>query len=230
MSLRNFQQDLVRALVADDAKSARRLWKDNPPARLSVYRNNSRINWSDALCHDFPLTRRQFSDQDWEHLEADYFATHPPRHWELNTSLAPFAGFLKSRKIKPYVKELADYEWNDLQIFIDRSVVRRGAGLTNPTVRVSVYQHQIFHWVEDEAAPGRPPAQKPEVLVFYRDRRNTCHIREADPLMLLFLEEYRKPDASLETLEPLRAKLLPANRVALESVLAALQQDDLILI
>jgi len=29
------------------------------------------------------------------------------------------------------VKELADYEWHDLKIFIDRAMVKRGAGTTN---------------------------------------------------------------------------------------------------
>lgn len=143
--------------------------------------------------------------------------------------MAPFVKFLQGQPVKPYVKELADYEWSDLQVFIDRATVRPGAGVTNPTVRVWVYQHQLFYWVDAGAPKAKPPLRKPEVLVFYRDSRNTCHIREADPLMLLLLEHFRTPGARLNALEPVRRKLLPGNQVSLEKVCETLVRADLLL-
>jgi len=230
MNLRAFQEE-IRELVFIHEKEAAssRLWKDGVPDRLDVYRNNTRSNWTDTLDHDFPLTRKQFSEEEWHTLRKRYFIKHPPQHWELNTSMTPFTKFLASQKVKPFVKELADYEWHDLQVFIDRSVIRRGSGITNPTVAARVYQHQIFFWVEAGAPVAKPPRQKPEVLVFYRDSKNTCHIREADPLMLLFIDHFRKPGARFGDLEGVRQKLLPDNKVPLESVLAALQKDEIIL-
>ena len=132
--------------------------------------------------------------------------------------------FLESQKAAAYVKELADYEWHDLQVFIDRSAVRKGMGITNPTAVVRVFQHQIFYWVEAGAPPNKPPVQKPEVLIFYRDSRNTCHIQEDDPLMLLLIEHFRKPNARLEDLEAIRKKLLPKNLVPLQTVLKTLEK------
>src|SRR5439155_18238089 len=117
-----------------------------------------------------------------------------------------------------YVKELADYEWHDLKVFIDRSTTRKGSGFTNPTAVIRAYQHQIFFWVEAGAPPPKAPKQKPEVLVFYRDSKNTCHIQEADPLMILMMEHFRKPDARLEDLESIRRKMLPASQVSLKAV------------
>ena len=62
--------------------------------------------------------------------------------------------------------------------------MRKRLGVTNPTALARVYRHQIFFWVEAGAPKGDPPSQKPEVLLFYRDSKNTSHIMEADPLML----------------------------------------------
>ena len=143
--------------------------------------------------------------------------------------MTPFSAWLKSQKIKPYVKELADYEWQDLKVFIDRSDVRKGSGVTNPTVVIRPYQHQIFFWVEAGAPSAEPPKQKPEVLVFFRDSKNTCHIQEADPLMILMLQHFQKSKARLEDLEPIRRKLIPMNQVALQTVLESLQKSELIL-
>ena len=231
VSLRTYQEELKKLIFFRKHEAERSiLWENAPPARLQVYRNNARTNWTDALDHDFALTRKQFSEDAWRELSLRYFIKHPPGHWELNTSMAPFPDFLSKQKVKPCVKELADFEWHDLKIFIDRTVVKKGLGVTNPTAAVSVYQHQIFYWVEEEAPKDKPPAQKPEVLVFYRDSRNTSHIVEADPLMLLMIEHFRKPLARLEYLEPLRTSLLPRNKVPLESVLASLIEKELVLL
>jgi hypothetical protein len=230
MNLRTFQEEIKKLVFFREPEPTQSaLWGKSTPARLGVYRNNTRSNWTDTLDHDFPLTRKQFSDEEWENLRRRYFIKHPPQHWELNASMAPFVTWLKTQKIKPYVKELADYEWNDLKAFIDRSPVRRGAGGTNPTAVVSVYQHQIFYWVEAKAPQAHPPKQKPEVLVFYRDSRNTCHIQEADPLMLLVMDHFRTAGARLEDLEPVRQRLLPGNNVALTTVIDTLRKTDLIL-
>lgn len=206
------------------------LWGGAIPDRLRIYRNNTRTNWADTLDWDFRLTRKQFSPEAWEGLRARYFAKHPAGHWELNASMAPFVKFIAAEPVEPRVKELADYEWHDLKIFIDRADVRKASGLTNPTAIARVYRHQIFYWVEAEAPKEKPPRQKPEVLVFFRDSKNTTHIMEADPLMLLMMEHFRRPGASLDGLEPIRERLLPQNKVPLSTVLEALKGKDLILV
>jgi len=229
--LRAYQDELKKLLFFRAAEPTRSiLWKNEIPARLSVYRNNTRTNWTDTLDHDFPLTRRQFTDAAWRDLQKRYFIKHPPRHWELNTAMSSFAPFLATQRVKPHVKELADFEWHDLKIFIDRAAVRKGSGVTNPTALARVYQHQIFYWVEAHAPLDAPPVKKPEVLVFYRDAKNTAHIQEADPLMLLMMEHFRKRGARLDVLERLRQKVLPMNKVSLTAAMDRLKQTDLLLI
>ena len=230
MNLKAFQEEIRNLVfIRPEEAATSRLWKDKIPERMDVYKNNTRSNWTDTLDHDFPLTRLQFSSDAWEILRRNYFIKHPPQHWELNTSVSSFVRFLKTQKCDPWIAELADYEWHDLKVFIDRSTVQRGSGLSNPTVVIRPYQHQIFFWVDSGAAPDKPPQQKPEVLVFYRDSKNTCHIQEADPLMILVLEHFKKPKARLETLEPFRRRLLPNNRISLQTVYDTLQKSELIL-
>jgi hypothetical protein len=231
VSLRSYQEELKRLIFFHDQEHAESfLWDSGIPPRLEVYRNNTRGNWTDTIDHDFPLTKQQFSENEWQELRRHYFVKYPPAHWELNTSMTPFIDFLSRQKVKPYVKELADYEWHDLKIFIDRSTVRKGMGMTNPTAVVRVYHHQIFYWVEAGSPKETIPEHKPEVLVFYRDSHNTSHIIEADPLMLLMMDHFRRPSAKLEDLEPLRQRLLPKNNVPLETVLHSLKETELLLL
>ena len=231
VSLQAYQEELKRLIFFGEKEAAESvLWGAAIPGRLQVYRNNTRTNWTDTLDHDFALTRKQFDAPDWQALRQRFFTKHPPQHWELNASMAPFPKFLEAQRLKKFVKELADYEWQDLKIFIDRAGVHKDLGVTNPTAVVSVYQHQIFYWVEAGAPPDKPPRQKPEALVFYRDSRNTCHIQEADPLMLLFMEHFRKPGAKLDDLEAVRRRLLPTNHIPLDDVLASLKKSELILL
>lgn len=226
--LRFYQEEMRRLIFPGEPTTSSPLWKKGLPDRLRVYRGNAAANWWSALESDFPLTQKQFTTEEWDGLTRRYFSKRPPAHWELNASLSPFMAFLKQEGIKRWVWELADYEWNDLAIFIDRSAVGRGVAGTNPTARVRVYEHQIFYWVEKEAPKGRPPKQKPEVLVFYRDADNASRITEGDPLMLLILEHFKKPGANLGELEAVRRRLLPTNPVPLEAALANLRERGLI--
>lgn len=229
-SLKALQEEM-KHLVFYQAKERETsfLWKDKVPERLNVYRGNTRLNWADALEHDFPLTRQQFVEDAWDTLKRRYFIKHPPEHWELNTALVPFTKYLAHQDVPAFVKELADYEWADLQIFIHRAPVEKGLGVTNPTLLVRVFQHQIFDWVQAGAPKARPPRQKPEVLVFFRDSQNTCHIQEADPLMLLMVDHFRKPGNSWESLETACQTLLPKNKAPLKAVLSTLRESEIIL-
>lgn len=143
--LRFYQNEMRRLIFPDGiTTTASPLWKKGLPERLRVYRGNAASNWWNALESDFPLTKKQFSEEAWDGLTRRYFQKQPPGHWELNASLSPFVSFLKQEGVKRWVWELADYEWNDLGIFIDRCQVKRGSGRTNPTAAVRVYEHQIF--------------------------------------------------------------------------------------
>jgi hypothetical protein len=228
--LRALQEDLKNLIFFGKQASHSAFWGHDIPKRLGVYRNNVHMNWTETLESDFPLTQKQFSPEEWEKLELEFFTSHPPQHWELNTSVVPFVQFLKSRKTKPYIKELADYELTDLNTFLHASTPRRGMGVTNPTATTWVYQHQILDWVNKEAPAAKPPRQKPEVLVFYRDTQPAVHVRAADPLMLLMIEHFQKPEAQLEDLEPVRQRLLPTNKVPLDKVLESLVKSELILL
>ncbi len=229
-SLKTLQEEM-KGLVfyPKHERSTSFLWKDGLPKRLDVYRNNTRLNWADALDQDFAMTRRQFTKDEWQELCKKYFVQHPPASWELNTALSPFVKFLSTQNLRTYVKELADYEWHDLQSFIHRAIVKKGTRITNPTAMAQVFKHQIFDWVEKGAPEGKPPEKKPEVLVFFRDSKLACHILEADPLMLLMMDHFRKPGRTLEGLETARQKLLPQNVIPLHRVFKQLLLQEILL-
>jgi hypothetical protein len=227
--LRALQEELKKLLPVGGTEEKSRFWKEGLPARLQVYRNTIHGNCTDTLDADYPLTKKQFSENDWFDLSRDFFTKYPPSAWELNKCIVSFPKFLKQKKTKPHVVELARYELTDLQTFIHTSVVKKGWGVTNPTVTVQVFQHQIYDWVHAQCPPHKPPLQKTEVLVFYRDTHHDCYVRKADPLMLLILDHFRTPKAQLAALEPAREKLLPGNSVDLNRVLNELVQNDMVL-
>jgi hypothetical protein len=228
--LRAFQEEMRRQIFPGAAPGgSAALWGGPPPERLKVYRNNVGSNWRGTLDVDFRLTMAQFEPDEWRTLQDRFFARHPAGHWELNASMAPFLKFLEREGVRLCVRELADFEWHDLAVFIDRASVRKGGGVSNPTAVARVYKHQIFRWAEASAPKDRPPREKPEVLLFYRDSRDACHVLEADPLMLLMVDHFRSPRARLDDLEPVRRRLLPGNTAPLPAVLEDLKKKDIIL-
>ena len=174
--------------------------------------------------------QKQFSEDDWFDLSQEFFSKNPPQFWELNRCIKSFPKFLKKKKMKPNLIELAEYELIDLETFINIANVKKELGVTNPTLATRLFQYQIYDWVARKASPEKPPQQKPEVLVFYRNTDHDCYVRKADPLMLLILDHFRTPGAHLCDLEPVRAKLLPGNSVDLSLVLDDLVHNDLVLL
>ena len=228
--LRVLQEDLQNLIFFGRQAARSAFWGNNIPKRIGVYRNNVHLNWTETLESDYSYTRKQFSPEEWEKLELAFFTKHPPRHYELNGSIVPFVAYLKTQKVTPCVKELADCELADLMTFLHPAAVEPHLGVTNPTFTTRVYQHEIIEWFRKEAPPEQSPAQKPQVLVFYRDTHLEVNICQADPLMLLMLEHFQAPGADLADLEPERRRLLPTNKVPLQTVLDDLVERDLILL
>jgi len=222
---------LRRLLFIGSTQETSRFWEGGLPKRLQVYRNTVHGNCYDTLDANFPLTRNQFSSDEWFEISQAYYSKHPAQIWELNHTVLSFPKFLKKRKLRAYVPELAEYELTDLFTFVHVAPSTKGMGITNPTLETRLFQHQLFDWIsETEGSSSKPPQQKPEVLVFYRDTAYDCHVMKGDPLQLLILDHFRKPGAKLDDLEPARAKLLPENHVPLERVLEELVNGDLVLL
>jgi hypothetical protein len=228
--LRALQEELSRLLFVGSKADSSRFWQEGLPQRLQVYRNTVHGNAYDTLDSDYPLTQKQFSEDAWFDVSQSFFTQHPPAYWELNTCIKGFPAFLRKQKVKPYIVELAQYELLDLMAYVHTSTVEKHLGRSNPTAIPQVFQYQMADWVIAEGDPKKIPAQKPEVLVFYRDTQHLGRVRRADPLLLLLLDHFSKPGAELEDAEPIRAKLLPQNRVPLDRVLKDLIENDLILL
>ncbi len=228
--LRALQEELNRILMVGSTTTTSPFWKEGLPERLQVYKNTVHGNCYDTLDSDFPLTKKQFTDQVWFNLCQDFFKKAPPSFWELNQCVTTFPPFLRKRKEALLVRELAEFELIDLLVFISTASVKKGWGRTNPTATIRVFQHEIMEWVLKDASPNHPPAQKPEVIVFYRDADHGGHFRKADPLLLLLMDHFSKPNAQLADVESTRKDLLPKNNVPLQDILNDLVENDLILL
>src|SRR3954463_12982996 len=88
-SLRELQKSFAAAL-RDPAVTCAVV----PPANLSIYRNNARINFHDALALTFPVTRRRVGEDYFRQLAAHYGEKFPSRSSDLHWAGKEFAGFL----------------------------------------------------------------------------------------------------------------------------------------
>lgn len=228
--LRALQEELNKILSVGSEVKESRFWKEGLPARLQVYRNTVHGNAYDTLDSDYSLTMKQYSHDDWFDLSVAFFKKYPPSFWELNGCIKAFPAFLKKQKAKGYIQELAEYELTDLQTFIHTASVKKGSGRSNPTIATRVFQHQIFSWATQDADPAVVPKQQPQVLLFYRNSEHGVFTRQADPLQLLLIDHFSRPGADLHQAEHARKKLLPQNRVPLQTVLDDLVEHDLILL
>jgi len=153
------------------------------PRRIAVYARLLFNNIDTLLSNCFPVLRAITPDADWEALVRDFLAEHRAR-----TPLFPripqeFAQYLadarEGRNDPPYVAELAEYEWLELEVgqdpreLPDQPTAPAGdvldvAPLLNPLARLRAYRYPV-HTI----APGRLPdgaGEQPTWLVVFRRR------------------------------------------------------------
>lgn len=81
----------------------------SPPERLAIYQNAYQIRLMEALCEDYPITRKLLSD-DFEWMAQQYMTQHPSTHFSIRWFGQHFGAYL-SKLGMPQASEMAAFEW-----------------------------------------------------------------------------------------------------------------------
>ena len=109
-SLRELQASFASALRDDSADCA-----VTPRENLSIYRNNSAINFRTALGLSFPVLHRRVGDDYFRQLAMQYRARYPSRSGDLHWVGREFATFLAEHlqgSEYAWLADLARLEWS----------------------------------------------------------------------------------------------------------------------
>lgn len=88
--------------------------------RVEIYANMYFYRLRDSLAQDFQAVKAVLGVRDFHKLVADYLAAHPPTHFSLRYAGEKMPAFLKrdrSRRVFPYLHDLAHFEWELLEAF-----------------------------------------------------------------------------------------------------------------
>src|SRR6266404_2840200 len=88
--------------------------------RLDIYASMYFFRLLDCLAEDFPALHAVVGHDTFHHIARDYVATHPSRHPSLRAFGAALSDFLERdplREQRPYLGDLARFEWSLLEAF-----------------------------------------------------------------------------------------------------------------
>lgn len=127
----------------------------------------------------------------WERLVEDYYERYPSSHFNFNKICENFPRFLSEQCPDlmgkyPYLAELADYEWLELEKVEDARTIEKAAHvsitgleqvslyypLVNQTLSVRHYAYpvpDIAEKLEKSKRPRKHFAEKPTIVAIYRD-------------------------------------------------------------
>lgn len=148
-------------------------------SRVAVYARLVFDNVESLLAGCFPVLSAVLADSDWQRLVRDFLADHRARTPIFPQLPREFAQYLATgragRGDAPWIAELADYEWLELEVgqaaedlplvAVTTADPLQTAPVLNPLARARAYAHPV-HTI----APGRVPAPSPTWLVVFRRR------------------------------------------------------------
>ena len=166
--------------------------------RLQVYRDLVYRNIKGFIDSTFPVLCSLHSEAEWEALVREFireYRCHSPLFLEISEE---FIGFLASREqdpTRPWMLELAHYEWLELAVDVADAEVPAAPGETDlnvvvarlaPTARVASYQFAV-HRIGPSFRPT--DADDPVSLLVYRNREDRVKFMELSPAAARLLHE-----------------------------------------
>jgi len=214
---------------------------DVDPARVAVYARLLFNNLNALLSTCFPVLRAVTEDDAWRALLREFYATH-----RAHTPLFPrlpqeFAGWLARTQAgperAPFVAELADYEWLELECAQDPRELsdartEPGADLMDDVPVLNPLAHlRTYRFPVHTIAPGKLPAvagAEPTCLVVLRQRDDQVAYLQLNAVSARLVElmsdnVHSSGEALLtriagELAHPRPARLLEAGRAMLEDL------------
>ncbi|MEZ5465971.1 MAG: putative DNA-binding domain-containing protein [Lysobacteraceae bacterium] len=160
--------------------------------RLAIYRDLFFNNIEGLLAANFPVIRSLHVDPAWRQLVRDFYREH-----HCQTPLFPevakeFLRYLESRREQDrgdpdFLLELAHYEWVELALDLDDSLIDEsgidrdgdlleGVPVVSPLAWPLAYRYPV-HQITRNHQPASPPEQ-PTFLLVLRDRDDKVRFKE----------------------------------------------------
>jgi hypothetical protein len=179
--------------------------------RMAIYRDLVYANMESFISSNFPVIRSLYNDTEWSALAHDFFREH-----RCHTPLFPefareFLRYLEARQeqdrddprglYKPFLLELAHYEWAELALAIEQTELDgvahdadgdpvSGIPVVSPLACVLGYRFPVQH-IQPDFQPLEPPSEA-TVLLLVRGRDDQVRFHEINALSALLIERLRE--------------------------------------
>lgn len=189
---------------------------------VELYGRLLRYGWHDVMSSIYPLCEELLGDE-WQGIVDNYLKTCPPKHFNLNRLGEQFPWYLTLHEEKllerlPFVAQLADYEWLELEVLEHPGVVARARSealssieqfdtlcpIVNPTLCKRRYDYAVSNIADliergdCFAAAGK--AKETFIIGFRPERSSSCRILEMSELATAVLEAALEQEYSYKDL------------------------------
>ncbi len=168
--------------------------------RMAIYRELFINSISSLLAGSFPVIRSLYSDESWKTQVRKFFRKEHNKTPHFPEIPREFVEFLKDNSIdpdKPFLYELAHYEWLELHLEKHNAAVIKcklsctddllsQKPVISPLVRLQAYQYPV-HQIKKSHQP-QSPLSTPLLMLVWRDCQYQIHFSELKPFSALLLE------------------------------------------
>ena len=170
--------------------------------RMAIYRDLFINSISGLLGGSFPVIRSLFNDKDWQKLVRAYFKKEHNKTPHFPEIPREFVAFLKEHQqidpSKPFLYELAHYEWLELHLEKHRIEIEKHSDkntakhllqhmpVVSPLVRLHTYLYPV-HQIKTSFQP-QEQLEQPLFMVVWRDTAYQVHFTVMNAFSALLLE------------------------------------------
>ncbi len=170
--------------------------------RMAIYRDLFINSISDLLSGSFPVIRTLYNDQGWEDLVRAYFKKEHNKTPHFPEIPREFVAFLRDHQqidpSKPFLYELAHYEWLELHLEkhtveieksskqINETLLLNQIPVISPLLKLQSYQYPV-HQIKTSFQPTEKLEQS-IFMVVWRDTQYQVQFTTMNPFSALLLE------------------------------------------
>lgn len=168
--------------------------------RMDIYRTLFINSISGLLGGSFPVIRTLYNDRSWEDLVRQFYQKEHNKTPHFPEIPREFVEFLKQHDLdpqRPFLYELAHYEWIELHLEKHNLEINKTTGLDpiqllqerpviSPLAKIQAY-HFPVHQIKADHQPFEPSEQS-EFMLIWRDTNYHVHFAKLNPFSALLLE------------------------------------------
>ncbi len=168
--------------------------------RMAIYRELFYNNIEGFISGNFPVIRKLFDDAQWHKLVRGFYSNYrgqTPLFPEIPQEFISYLEQVNPCPDKPFLRELAHYEWIELALEIDSTTIDnekinpdgdliQGVPVLSPQAWLLSY-----HWPVDKISPQQQPTTTPEQPTFilvHRDSEYSVNFTRLNQVSARLLE------------------------------------------